>query len=176
MGIAFRNSAMSLRPAVPVLLAIACALPLPACTPPRSAVIVDCVTSMETTFTRARECRLRVAAFDRRTAATLRGAAPSFHRGFELDGDFGVERGRVRVTVRGSGEPAVFTVAPGQPWQGRIVALMTRKPRDEQIFTIALEPEGEASGFHAAFRYRSVQRAVNVPTSVIPRASALARE
>ena len=48
-------------------------------------MIVDCVTSMETTFTRARECRLRVAAFDRRTAATLRGAAPSFHRGFELD-------------------------------------------------------------------------------------------
>ena len=160
---------MSLRPAVPALLALACALPLSACTPPESAAVVRCVTPLGG----ARECTLQVEAFARRTAATLRASGPSHRPGFELDGDFGVERGRVRVTVRGRGEPAVFTVAPGQPWQGRIVAMMSRKPREEPAFTITLEPEGEASGFHAAFRYRSVQRAMNVPTSVVPGAAPL---
>lgn len=122
----------------------------------------------------ARKCTLRVEAFARRTAARLRASGPSHRPGVELDGDFGVQRGRVRVTLRGRGELAVFTVAPGQPWQGRIVAMMRRKPSEEPAVTVTLELEGEASGFHAAFRYRSVPRAIHVPTSIVPREPALA--
>lgn len=149
---------MSFRP-VASLLAVALALPLSACTPPRGAAVVDCTVRPQLALNAWTDCTVRVDAFHGPASASLRSRSPAHYRHFEAEGDFTVERGRVRVTVRGRGEPVVFTVAPGQPWHGRVVSQLVaaQRDRDDRAFTIALEPEGEASGFHATLRYRGTR-------------------
>lgn len=113
-----------------------------------------------------KDCTLRVDTFDGRAAATFRGESPMYYRYFEAEAGFGVERGRVRVTVRGSGDPVVFSVEPGQPWHGRIVAQLNRRDRKDRKFTITLEPEGDASGLHATVRHRDAQRSMKTSTTL----------
>jgi hypothetical protein len=156
---------MSFRP-IASLLAIVFVLPLAACTPPKGAAIVSCEKKMQLAENPWKDCTLRVDTFDGRAAATFRGESPMYYRYFEVEAGFGVERGRVRVTVRGSGDPVVFSVEPGQPWHGRIVAQLNRRDRKDRKFTITLEPEGDASGLHATVRHRDAQRSMKTSTTV----------
>jgi hypothetical protein len=156
---------MSFRP-IATLLAAASVLSLAACTPPQGAAVTSCEKSMQLAENPWKDCVLRVDIFHGRAAATFRGESPAYYRYFEAETGFRVERGRVRVTLRGSGEPVVFTVEPGQPWQGHIVAQLNRRDRKDRKFTITLEPEGDASGFQATIRHRDVQRSMKTPTTV----------
>lgn len=147
------------------LLAVALVLSLAACTPREGAAIVNCTKSAQLTLNPWRQCALRVDTFRGRAGGTFRGESPRYYLYFEAEAAFSVERGRVRVKVSGSGEPVVFTVEPGRPWQGHIVAPLNRRDRKDRKFTITLEPEGEASGFEASVRHRDVQRPATTPTT-----------
>lgn len=157
---------MSFRPTV-TLLATAFVLASTACTPPEGAAVTNCKKSIQLSQNPWRDCTLQVDRFHGRAAATFRSESPGYYRYFEAEAAFRVERGRVRVTVQGSGEPAVFTVEPGRPWQGRIVAQLNRRDRKDRMFTVVLEPEGDASGFRATIRHRDEQRSLKTPTTVI---------
>lgn len=156
---------MPLRP-IATLLAAAFVLPLAACTPPEGAAVVSCEKRMQLSENPWKQCTLKVGTFHGRAAATFRGESPAYYRYFEADAGFSVEQGRVRVTLQGNGEPVVFTVEPGKPWQGEIVAQLNRRDRKDRKFTIALEPEGDASGFLATIRHRDIQRSLKTPTIV----------
>ncbi len=156
---------MSFRP-VATLLATVSMLSLAACTPPKGAAVTNCEVPMQLAENPWRNCTLRVDTFDGRAAATFRGESPGYYRYFETEAGFSVVRGRVRVTVQGSGEPVVFTVEPERPWRGHIVAQLNRRDRKDRKFTMVLEPEGDASGFHAAVRHRDVQRSLKTPTTI----------
>ncbi|EIM02403.1 hypothetical protein RHOFW104T7_08760 [Rhodanobacter thiooxydans] len=153
---------------IATLLAAALVLPLAGCTPPEGVAVVDCEKPVQLSDNPWKRCTLRVGTFHGRAAATFRGKSPGFYRYFEAESAFRVERGRVRVTVRGSGEPVVFTVEPQRPWQGHIVARLNRQDRKGRSFTVVLEPEGDASGFQATVRHRDVQRSMETSTTVIP--------
>lgn len=156
---------MSFRPVAPLLAAVI-VLSLTSCTPPKGAAIANCEMPIQLADNPWRNCTLRVDVFDGRAAATFRGESPSYYRYFEAETGFRVERGRVRVTLQGSGEPVMFTVEPGQPWQGHIVAQLNRRDRKDRKFTMVLEPEGDASGLQATVRHRDVQRSLKTPTTV----------
>lgn len=156
---------MPFRP-VATLLAAAFVLSLAACAPPEGAAVTRCKKSVQLSENPWQDCTLRVDAFHGRAAATFRGESPAYYRHFEAETAFHVQRGRVQVTVRGSGEPIVFTVEPGKPWQGRIVAQLNRRDRKDRKFTMVLEPEGDASGLRATVRHRDVQRSMETPTTV----------
>lgn len=156
---------MSFRP-IATLLATAFVLALTACTPPEGAAVTSCKKSIQLSENPWQDCTLRVDTFHGRAAATFRGESPSYYRYFEAETGFRVERGRVRVTLQGSGEPVVFTVEPGRPWQGHIVARLDRRDRKDRKFTMVLEPEGDASGFQASVRHRDEQRSLKTPTTV----------
>jgi hypothetical protein len=156
---------MSFRPFA-TLLAAASVLSLAACTPPEGAAVTNCEISVQLSESPWKHCTLQVGTFDGRAAASFRGKSPAYYRYFEAEAGFRIERGRVRVTVRGSGEPVVFTVEPGRPWQGHIVARLNRQDRKDRKFTVVLEPEGEASGLHATIRHRDAQRSFETPTTV----------
>lgn len=156
---------MSFHP-IATLLVAASVLSLAACTPPEGAAVVNCEKKMQLAQNPWRDCTLGVDTFHGRAAATFRGESPTYYRYFEAETGFRVERGRVRVTLQGSGEPVMFTVEPGQSWQGRIVAPLNRRDRKDRKFTITLEPEGDASGFQATVRHRDVQRSMKTPTTV----------
>lgn len=156
---------MSSRP-IATMLAAVFVLPLVACKPPKGAAVTHCEIPVQLSENPWKQCTLRVDTFDGRAAASFRGESPAYYRYFEAETSFRVEAGRVRVTVRGSGEPVVFTVAPGRPWQGRIVARLNRQDRKDRKFMIALEPQGDASGFQATVRHRDVQRSMKTTTTV----------
>ena len=147
-------------------------LALASCTPPEGAAVMRCETPMQMADNPWKQCTLAVDTFHGRAAATFDGKSPGFYRYFEAETAFRIEQGKVRVTVRGQGDPVVFTVEPKKPWQGTIVARLndlrvgTRRDRKSRGFIVTLEPEGEASGLHATIRHHSVNLPLKTKTTV----------
>ena len=127
------------------------ALATSACTPPPHAAVLKCSGSNFAEVDVKKDCNVNIERFDRQTSATIR--VDTRRRQAFVKGHFTVERGTVRIVLRGSAGPAAEAVAsPGAPatFEGTV-----RLRRPDSEFHLRFHPEGEAAGLRGQVSYEA---------------------